>query len=126
MPELAKNVVIDYEHEKLFIDGHEFPWVISEDGPILNAEPDVGPVQVTVTLLAERAEVTGTPHLPAPAGRDELGNIRTFEGTGALIAYRGTTRADVQSLRDMSTNPRFIAMYNAALAVFDVEEANRG
>ncbi|MFD6357918.1 hypothetical protein [Nocardia tengchongensis] len=126
MPELARHIVIDHEREKLLIDGTELPWIISEDGPIPSVEPGDGVARVTVTLFADKVEVVGTPKLPAPAGRDDRGDIRTFEGQGALIARKRDTRADVQAWRDMSTKPRFIAMYDAALAVFDAEEANRG
>lgn len=32
MPKLAGKVTIDLQHKRLFIDGDEFPWHISEDG----------------------------------------------------------------------------------------------
>lgn len=32
MPSLPKKAVLDLKQQKLFIDGKEFPWYISEDG----------------------------------------------------------------------------------------------
>ncbi|MEU6580641.1 hypothetical protein [Nocardia sp. NPDC046763] len=121
MSEIAKRIVIDHERMTLFVDGREFPWAIGLDGPIPNAIPGDGPT-VTVTLLADNVEVIGTPTLDAPAGRDSQGDIRTFEGRGALIARHFDTRDDIQGWRDMARTPRFIALYNAALAVLDAEE----
>ncbi|WP_433568114.1 hypothetical protein ACQP1O_42940 (plasmid) [Nocardia sp. CA-151230] len=58
-----------------------------------------------------------------PAGRDVDGDIRARNGQGALIARKSHTRADVQRWRDMATKPRFIALYDAALALLDTEES---
>ncbi|MGW4126281.1 hypothetical protein [Nocardia sp. NPDC004711] len=79
---------------------------------------------VTVTFLARKVDMVGPPKLPAAAGCDSRGNLRTFEGRGALIARASDTRAGVQGWRDMAINPRFIVMYDAALAVFDAEEVD--
>ncbi|MFD9614953.1 hypothetical protein ACFWWS_36875 [Streptomyces sp. NPDC059083] len=126
MADPAKHIVIDHERAMLIIDGTEFPWLIADNGPVPSVEPGNSLSRVTLTLLADRVEVVSMPKLPAPAGRDERGDIRTFEGNGTLIARRSDTRADVQGWRDISTNPRFIAMYDAALAVFDAEAVANG
>lgn len=58
MPELAKKISVDLAHKKLFVDGEEFPWRISEEGPRLMAltGPDALP-SVTITFYAENVEV---------------------------------------------------------------------
>lgn len=33
MPEIAKKVTLDLKQRKLFVDGTEFPWAITADGP---------------------------------------------------------------------------------------------
>lgn len=58
MPELAKSVVLNLARRALAVDGKEFPWILTEDGPKLSASHD-GLIQVTVCFMAESAEVIG-------------------------------------------------------------------
>ena len=56
MPKPADLVSLDLKQRKLFIDGEEFPWSISVDGPIFG--PLTGSVrEVTLTILAYDVEV---------------------------------------------------------------------
>ncbi|MCQ4148580.1 hypothetical protein [Rhodococcus qingshengii] len=56
MPKAAEKVTVDLKERTLFVDGVEFPWHISEEGPIFG--PLLGPVrEVTITLLAHDVEV---------------------------------------------------------------------
>jgi len=58
MPDLAKLVTLDLSQKKLYIDGVEFPWLISQEGPTFNALADPGDVRrVTVTILADDVQV---------------------------------------------------------------------
>lgn len=56
MPEVAKKATLDLARRKLFVDGEEFPWHISEDGPQLNdlVSP---PRSITLTFYAHDVEV---------------------------------------------------------------------
>jgi hypothetical protein len=58
MPELPKKVTIDLASKKLFVNGEEFPWHLTEEGPRLMAltDPDALP-SVTLTFYAEDVEV---------------------------------------------------------------------
>lgn len=61
MPELPKLATVDLVRRKLFVDGVEFPWHISEDGARLDIprRPD-DLRRVTLTFYAERGElITG-------------------------------------------------------------------
>ncbi|WP_159840193.1 hypothetical protein [Nocardia sp. CY41] len=58
MPELPKLVTLDLAKKKLFIDGVEFPWHISEEGPTLHTRTGQHDLRrVTLTFYAEDAEV---------------------------------------------------------------------
>lgn len=57
MPEMAKKAVLDLEQRKLFIDGAEFPWYISEDGPTVACEGVNEIPAVALTFYAESIEV---------------------------------------------------------------------
>ncbi|HEY9314636.1 hypothetical protein [Williamsia sp.] len=56
MPDVPQKIVVDHEAQKLFVDGEEFPWLITEEGPTINpAGPDEIPT-VTVTLFTAQVE----------------------------------------------------------------------
>ncbi|MGW4718858.1 hypothetical protein [Nocardia sp. NPDC004260] len=58
MPELPKLVTLDLAQKKLFIDGVEFPWHISAEGPRLNALMTPDDLRsVTLTFYTEDVEV---------------------------------------------------------------------
>lgn len=68
MPELAKKVTVDRARQKLFIDGVEFPYFITEEGVQVHdvATKDVIPT-VTVTFFADDIEVIPAADRPDPA-----------------------------------------------------------
>jgi hypothetical protein len=55
---MAKSIVVRRKGQSVTfeVDGHEFPWLISEDGPSLAVSPGAVPA-VTVTILAESVDV---------------------------------------------------------------------
>ncbi|MGI5223047.1 hypothetical protein [Nocardia sp. CA-290969] len=56
MPEVAKKATLDLAQKKLFVNGEEFPWRISEDGPQL--DDLVSPLRrITLTFYAHDVEV---------------------------------------------------------------------
>lgn len=58
MPEIAKLVTLDLARKKLFVDGAEFPWLISQEGPIFSALADPHDVrQVTLTFFTDDVSV---------------------------------------------------------------------
>lgn len=58
MPELAKKVTLDLAARKLYVDGSEFPWLISEDGPQFNDLATRGSIRsVTLTFFTQDVEV---------------------------------------------------------------------
>lgn len=58
MPDLAKLVVLDLARKKLFVDGVEFPWLISQEGPIFSALADPDDLRsVTLTFFTEDVRV---------------------------------------------------------------------
>ncbi len=58
MPDFAKRVTLDLKQRKMFVDGDEFPWYISEEGPTFNALADHREMrQVTVTFMTEDVEI---------------------------------------------------------------------
>lgn len=58
MPELAKKVTLDLARKKLFIDGEEFPWHISEEGPVLHDVMTANSLRsVSITFYAADVEV---------------------------------------------------------------------
>ncbi|MEV6432589.1 hypothetical protein [Nocardia sp. NPDC051463] len=58
MPDIAKLVTLDLAAKKLYIDGAEFPWWISEEGPTFGPLTDPRDVRrVTLTILADDVEI---------------------------------------------------------------------
>lgn len=58
MPALAQKVTVDLKQKKLFIDGVEFPWYISEDGvDITGMAANNELPMVSFTILAADVEV---------------------------------------------------------------------
>lgn len=58
MPELAKLVTLDLARKKLFVDGTEFPWCVSEEGPTFSALADPHEVRsVTLTFFTEDVQI---------------------------------------------------------------------
>lgn len=55
------------------------------------------------------------------AARDSIGDIRMNQGRGLLVARKSNTRAEIQAWRNLSKTPRFLAQYDAALALIDRE-----
>jgi hypothetical protein len=58
MPSLPKKAVLDLRCDKLYIDGAEFPWYISEDGIQVSGlgARDAVPA-LTFTIFADSIEV---------------------------------------------------------------------
>ena len=57
MPEVPKKITVDLAAKKLLIDGTEFPWLITGDGPQV-VWPDLkGNGLVTITIPADGVEV---------------------------------------------------------------------
>lgn len=68
MPEAAKLVTLDLARKKLYVDGNEFPWCISEEGPQLGSVMAANEIRtVTLTFLTEDIEVI--PEAGAPNAR---------------------------------------------------------
>lgn len=58
MPALAQKVTVDLKQKKLFINGVEFPWYISEDGvDITGLAANNELAMVSFTMLAVDVEV---------------------------------------------------------------------
>jgi hypothetical protein len=58
MPELPRRAVIDLRANKLFIDGEEFPWYITEDGIDVIGLGDKHALPVlSFSILAETVDV---------------------------------------------------------------------
>ncbi len=58
MPEIPRLAVIDLAAKKLFVDGAEFPWLISEEGPKLDGLADRNlPRSVTLTFFVDDVQV---------------------------------------------------------------------
>lgn len=58
MPELAKKITIDRKTKKLYIDGVEFPWHITEDGPQVDGVCAVHEIpRVTITMHTRDLEI---------------------------------------------------------------------
>lgn len=65
MPDIAQKATLDLKEKKLFVDGVEFPWLISEEGPKLNnLAADATMRSVTLTFFVDDVEVL-------PEERDE-------------------------------------------------------
>lgn len=54
---IPKKVIVDRSQQKVFVDGEQFPYFIAEDGIQIDHLATDGPVLITVTFLAEDAEV---------------------------------------------------------------------
>lgn len=66
MPDIASKVTLDLAQKKLFIDGTEFPYAISDDGVSLSDLGSSKSLQaVTLTFFADDVEVI-------PAGKSNL------------------------------------------------------
>lgn len=90
-------------------------WVHRESDP---DRPACGPCGECVACRAVPCECR--------AGRDADGNIRMDDGRGALVALADHSRTHVQTWRDHSQpGTRFLAQYDAALALFDREAAGK-
>lgn len=63
MVKLPKKAVVDLANEKLYIDGEEFPWFITEEGVEVSGllDRNVLPT-LTFTMFSETVEV-----IPKPA-----------------------------------------------------------
>lgn len=57
MPKSAQKFTVDLKQKKLFIDGEEFPWHTSIDGPTITKLGVDDIHEVTVTILACDVEV---------------------------------------------------------------------
>lgn len=58
MQKFAGKTVLDLKQRKLFVDGVEFPWVLSEEGPSFNSLGSANDVRsVTLTFFTEDVEV---------------------------------------------------------------------
>lgn len=58
MPNVAKHVTLDLAQKKLFVDGQEFPWLITEDGPHFDRMCQPRAMKtVTLTFYTEDVEV---------------------------------------------------------------------
>lgn len=58
MPELAKKVTVDLASKKLFLDGVEFPYYLSEEGPKVDGLLSRNELRsVTITFFTEDLEV---------------------------------------------------------------------
>lgn len=58
MPDIAKLVTLDLAKKKLYVDGAEFPWLISEEGPSFAPLSDPRDLRrMTITILADDVEV---------------------------------------------------------------------
>lgn len=63
MPKLPRKATLDLEAQKLYIDGEEFPWYITEEGVEVSGLLDNNSpcVILTFSMLVDTAEV-----IPAP------------------------------------------------------------
>jgi hypothetical protein len=57
VPEIAKKVVLDKVHKKLFVDGEEFPWHITVGGPDIEQSGIETLGEVTLTFYADSIEI---------------------------------------------------------------------
>lgn len=58
MPDIAKLVTLDLAKKKLYVDGAEFPWLISEEGPQFTGLAARDRIRsVTLTFFTEDAQV---------------------------------------------------------------------
>lgn len=58
VPKIAGRATLDLKQRKLFVDGVEFPWVLSEEGPSFGNLGGANDVRsVTLTFFTEDVEV---------------------------------------------------------------------
>lgn len=58
MPALPKKITVDRKAKKLYIDGAEFPWHITADGPEVDGVCSQHEIpRVTVTMHTEDLEI---------------------------------------------------------------------
>lgn len=58
VPYLAKKAVVDLNTEKLIVDGHKFPWYITQDGVDVASLLDRNAIAtLSFTMFAETVEV---------------------------------------------------------------------
>ncbi|WP_072691758.1 hypothetical protein [Rhodococcus marinonascens] len=57
MPDVAKKAVLDLSKKKFYVDGEEFPWLITDPGPTLTQSLGYPLALMTLTLLADTVEV---------------------------------------------------------------------
>jgi hypothetical protein len=57
MPDIPRLVTVDLAQKKLFVDGAEFPWYITDQGVTIGktASGDLG--KVALTFYAEKVEI---------------------------------------------------------------------
>ena len=88
MPELAKKVTLDLARNRLFINGEEFPWHISEEGPVLNDVMARNALRsVSITFYAEDIEV-----IPAKSVAVEAAELRIEHAQRALADAEANVR----------------------------------
>lgn len=58
MPEIPKKITIDRKQMKVFVDGVEFPWVITEEGPqVQDVASKTTIPTVALSIFAEDVEI---------------------------------------------------------------------
>jgi len=58
MPRLLKKAVLDLRCNKLFVEGEEFPWYITEDGVDVSSLMDSNAIPtLSFTIFAETVDV---------------------------------------------------------------------
>lgn len=67
MPDFAKNVTLDLDQSKLFVDGTEFPWSVAaiEDGMEVTVDTATRTSTVRVAFFAEAITVIPVADTPA-------------------------------------------------------------
>ena len=60
MPDIPAKAVLDQGNHKLFIDGVEFPYMMTNPGPVLSGRPN-DLCTVTLTFLVDSIEVLPIP-----------------------------------------------------------------
>lgn len=79
MPSLPKKVVLDMRCEKLFIDGEEFPWWITESGIEVSGLLDRNSLPtLTFSMFADNIEVI-------PKDSDEPGYTVSGDTTTEIV-----------------------------------------
>lgn len=82
MPEMARKVTLDLRARKLYVDGAEFPWLISSEGPELHGLADKDSIRsVTLTFFTEDVEVI-------PEGESDMATAIGDHISSSLFAPR--------------------------------------